>query len=502
MGEVRREVELKLGISPEDLFRLRRHPRVGQLAAGPARTRELRSVYFDTPDLALARRGIGLRLRWTDGQTHPTQTLKTRADGAAGLFERGEAECSVAGDRPDLDAVPDAALRRRVRRILSGAALGPVFETRMRRTSQLLRDGRHEWTLDLDVGEVCTAGAREPFCEVELELCRGGTARLYAFALELAQTIALLPDARSKADRGYALLPHAPAPLTRPRRAVLRPDGSVGQALEGALRSCAEALTRDVRAALEVGDAAEVRRLHEAARRACSGVVLFAEALPQRRSRQIRAAFARIHEALHAVCEIDRLAEQYAGSRPPRGLRALRTARLDAARELLRGPHCAHALLELGALLATAAERGAAHTRAARSRALSSFATAQLWRRHRGVRAGLEKLARAPGTPPQSLCHGVAELRHAVELFRPLLRTSEARDYRNRLLRLERDLGQLEAGGGVDELVRRVRPATRSASAAELERAARRVRARAARVARQLGRSEVLPGRPPRLAAR
>jgi inorganic triphosphatase YgiF len=374
MGEVRREVELKLGISPEDLLRLRRHPRVGQLAAGPARTRKLRSVYFDTPDLALARRGIGLRLRWTDGQAHPTQTLKTRADGAAGLFERGEAECSIAGDRPDLDAVPDAALRRRVRRILSGAALGPVFETRMRRTSRLLRDGRHEWTLDLDVGEVCTAGAREPFCEVELELCRGGTARLYAFALELAQTIALLPDGRSKADRGYALLPHAPAPLARPRRAVLRSDGSVGQALEGALRSCAEALARDVRAALEVGDAAGMRRLHEDARRACSALALFTEALPQRRSRQIRAAFARIDEALDAVREVDRLAEQCAGSGLPRSLQALRTARLDAARELLRGPHCAHALLELGALLATAGERGAARTRAVRSRAISSFA--------------------------------------------------------------------------------------------------------------------------------
>jgi hypothetical protein len=183
-------------------------------------------------------------------------------------------------------------------------------------------------------------------------------------------------------------------------------------------------------------------------------------------------------------------------------LRALQAARLDAARALLRTPRCAHALLELGALLATAGERVAARTRAVRSRAITSFASAQLRRRHRGVRAGLEKLARAPDAPPQSLCHAVAELRHAVEFFRPLLRSAEARNYRNRLLRLERSLEWLEVGSRVDELVERARPPARSASAAELERAALCVRARAERAARQLARSGVLTGRPPPLAAR
>jgi inorganic triphosphatase YgiF len=502
MDEAQREVELKLEISPEDLPRLRRHARVRELAVGRARTRALRSVYFDTRGLALARRGIGLRLRWADGQAHPTQTLKTRAARAAGLFERGEVECTVDGDRPDLDAVPDAALRRRVRRILSGGALEPVFETRMQRTSRLLRDGRHAWTLDLDVGEVRTARAREPFCEVEIELRQGGTACLYAFALELAQTIALLPDGRSKADRGYALLPNAPMPAARPRRTALRPEHSVGQALEGVLRSCAEALTHDVRAAFETGDAKAVQPLYEGVRRACSAFALFAEVLPQRRSRRIRAAFERIAEALDAVREVDRLAEPCAGSRLPSGLSALRAVRLDTARELLRAPRCAHALLDLGALLATGFDRGGARTRALRSRAVSSLASAQLQRRHRSVRDALEKLARAPGAPAQPLRCALAELRHAAAFFRPLLRSAEARDYRSRLLRLERSLEWLEAGSGVDALVRRARAAARTASAAELARAARRVRARADRAARQLARSRAWPGRPPPLAAR
>jgi inorganic triphosphatase YgiF len=500
MGEVRREVELKLRISPEDLPRLRRHSRVRELAVGPARTRVLRSVYFDTRDLALARRGIGLRLRWADGQTHPTQTLKTRAGGAAGLFERAEAECRVSGDRPDLDAVPDAALARRVRRALSGARLTPVFETRMRRTSRTLRDGRHAWELDLDEGEVCTAKEREPFCEVELELCRGGAARLYAFALELAQTIALLPDARSKADRGYALLPNVPAPRARPRRAPLQPDQSVEQALEGVLQHCAETLTRDLRAALEARDLEGMRSLREGARRVCAALAFFAEALPARRVRRIRTAFAQIGAALDDARDISRVAQACSGARLPSGLRALQRARLDAARELLRGPHCARAMLELGALLATSGGWRAART--FRSRAISPFASARLRRRHRDVQAGLEKLTRGSGAPPQRLRGAVEELRHTVEFLRPLLRKPEARDYRRRLLRLEHNLEQLEAASGVRALVGQMLLHAPRASATELERAARRVRARAKRAAGQLARSRVLPRHSPPLTSR
>ena len=188
MRRIQHEVELKLEISPADLTRLGRHPRVREFAEGRASTRVLRSVYFDTPALDLARRGIGLRLRWADGDVAPVQTVKSRtaeshSRGAVGLFERTEVECRVDGGEPDLAALPDAALARRLRRLLAGKRLRPVFETRMRRTRRWLRDGRHEWTLDLDVGEVRSGAKREPLCEVELELRRGDAGRLYDFAL-------------------------------------------------------------------------------------------------------------------------------------------------------------------------------------------------------------------------------------------------------------------------------------------------------------------------------
>src|SRR4051812_48380485 len=89
-----REVELKFLCTPDDLAVV--------LAAAPAgddESRELISVYFDTPDLALQKAGVSLRVRESKGRR--VQTLK-RGEG----LSREEHEAPITGDEPDMAIGP------------------------------------------------------------------------------------------------------------------------------------------------------------------------------------------------------------------------------------------------------------------------------------------------------------------------------------------------------------------------------------------------------------
>jgi hypothetical protein len=52
--------------------------------------------------------------------------------------ERGELEAHVEGDEPEFDAIPDKKVRRAVVKATGDAALRPVFETIVERTTRKL----------------------------------------------------------------------------------------------------------------------------------------------------------------------------------------------------------------------------------------------------------------------------------------------------------------------------------------------------------------------------
>ena len=81
------EAELKLKLPPNGRERLERHPVFAPPRASPPQRRHEVTTYFDTPDHALAAKGITLRVRRAG--TQRVQTAKLTGDGGAVAMRRG-----------------------------------------------------------------------------------------------------------------------------------------------------------------------------------------------------------------------------------------------------------------------------------------------------------------------------------------------------------------------------------------------------------------------------
>lgn len=203
------EIELKLALPGADPSSLKRQlARTPVLARRQATHLQLHSVYFDTPGQSLRRKRVALRLRRVGSDTKPEwrQTLKMGGSSDSALSQRGEWETAVPGAELALSALeatpwsdidPHGTVFR---------ALAPCFVTTFERTSWTVRkrDGSVV-EVSLDIGHLVLEGKSAPICELELELLAGQPAALFDLAQQIARSIAVIPEHRSKAERGYAL---------------------------------------------------------------------------------------------------------------------------------------------------------------------------------------------------------------------------------------------------------------------------------------------------------
>ena len=211
------EIELKLRIAQEDIARLGQHPLVLTYQAATPITRQLTSIYYDTPDFALKNAQTSLRVRHMDGGWF--QAVKSAGKVVNGLHSRLEWEDLLIDHQPDFTKITHTEMGPFFSNPALQKALRPIFVTEMMRTEwQLyLPDGHIEMSLDL--GHVTTTltsphtsvDARSPHnkiavCEIELELKQGDESILAQFANALRQEIQLTEENTSKAGLGYALL--------------------------------------------------------------------------------------------------------------------------------------------------------------------------------------------------------------------------------------------------------------------------------------------------------
>ncbi|TCP84174.1 inorganic triphosphatase YgiF [Sphingomonas sp. PP-CE-1A-559] len=224
---VSKEVELKLVLDAAAADAFVRSDRVGGLTS----KRQMQAVYFDTPDLALSRGGVSLRIRQS-GDTR-TQTIKVADAAAAGLFARSEWEMEVADTTPVVDD------RTPISTLLGDRAgtIAPIFTVVVERLTWMIDSGEASIELVLDRGTVAAGDRQSLVCELELELKRGAPAALFTLAKALAAQFPVRLGVVTKSERGYDLLRPASRAFKAERVALTR-TASAADAFAAVAASC------------------------------------------------------------------------------------------------------------------------------------------------------------------------------------------------------------------------------------------------------------------------
>jgi triphosphatase len=221
------EIELKLEITPDATERL-----LGQswLDHADRRSQRQLSVYFDTPEGELRRRGYTLRVRSAGDRF--IQTVKS-IEAGAGLFARGEWEYQIDGPEPDADRLGSTPLAG-----LDVQRLEPIIRSEVERIACRFERNGAEIELDVDRGMMFAGGEQVSVAEVEIELVRGEAKSAISLARRIASEVPVKLGVLSKAERGFALADGRLGKVTKAEAVRVRPGMTVAEGFEAIVSAC------------------------------------------------------------------------------------------------------------------------------------------------------------------------------------------------------------------------------------------------------------------------
>ncbi len=456
------ETELKISLDERALARLKRHPALASLRVAPRRTQRLVSVYYDTPEHALAAAGISLRLRrigrgWV-------QTIKRRAEGTAssGFFAHEEAECPAPGGRLVLEGPdPDGALAA-VTEAVAGAPLGPVFETRVQRISERLAPpAGGEVELALDAGEIVAGERRAPIREAEIELVSGEVGAVFGVARQLFADGPVRFGTENKAERGYALArTGSVATALEPRNAgklAVDPDATVETVARDTFRDCLAQIAENIAVVAEADLPEGPHQLRVGLRRLRTAFLVFGQSLGKpsmeslsERARELGQVVGTLRDADVLIGEVVGPAsavglDQNAASALVAALKARRRRIRAEVRKALAAPETVGFLFDLGEFIEargwlvpadySQTERLAAPT--------GHVAPMLLEKRHRKVLKRGRKIRQLDPEGLHELRKLLKKLRYAVDILGPIYKEAKVGGFLKSLKALQDSFGSL-----------------------------------------------------------
>lgn len=176
----------------------------GEMKKLGAASNRLRALYFDTPDRALVRAKMALRLR-KEGRRW-IQTLKMPGEHALARIEINYPRPAPELDLSLYEGTPAADILSRV-----GDSLIVCYETDVLRLHKQVRTRKGLVEIAFDRGSLRAGNLTLPVSEIEFELVRGDVEAIFVIGQRWLDRYPLIMDMRSKAERGDMLAQTAAA---------------------------------------------------------------------------------------------------------------------------------------------------------------------------------------------------------------------------------------------------------------------------------------------------
>jgi triphosphatase len=447
-----KEIEIKLELAPASLRDFKKIPllrRVTPVGKGENQV----SVYFDTENQKLRKKGLMLRVR-REGRRY-RQTIKATLN--SGSIERDEWEAEIAGKGPDFAQAGGTALEPHLTGKLR-RRLKPLFETRVNRTVYPLVANGHAIALTLDRGTIETGKRSRPLCEIELK--RGTAAELFEIARTLTQSLPARLAVKSKSERGYELIEGEQESPVKAADIALRPGVRAREAFRIVGLACLKQIVNND-GALNKGDPEGVHQMRVGLRRLRAAMSLFSTLLRDSQTASIKNELKWLGGELGPARELEVLVSRVLAPvkrqrRRWRGMPSLsqeiaerRDAALARAQAAVQSARFRSLTLEVAAWLE--AGQGTKPqddlTRERGDLPIEEFALEQLARRWRKVRKKGKALVTLDARGRHKLRIQTKKLRYAAEFFASLFTAKRAVKRRKQFLpaleRLQDTLGDL-----------------------------------------------------------
>ncbi len=449
------ELKVKLELSDDQLQLLRANPLTKADAGGTTQT--LRATYFDTADRRLRAKGMSLCVqrvgkRWL-------QTVRMRPRSGNGGARATETASRVTSAQPELAAIGDKAVRRELRAAVRKAALTPIFNTVIQRTTQAIDLADSDQArIAIDHGTIVAGDRTSAISGVEIDLVSARPAALIGLAATLVGDGPLRACAVSLPEQGYRLVEPVAVPPSRPCKAepaALTADQTGLEAFGACVRSASDQIVHNWRVVVDSDDPEGPHQLRVGLRRLRTALRMFRPLATSEELRALNAKLRNLARLIGEIRDLDVLTHEIVKPLSDRvgadrGLRSL-LATLDSEslrwrneiRAVLAGRDRSLDLLEISLLSECLGGQLGRDCRRKLRRPIDKLATRMIARSWRALAERGRRLEALDISERHEMRKDLKKLRYTVDFLAPLFAPREVRAFLQEAARMQDVFGYL-----------------------------------------------------------